>query len=157
NLAGIARHVSAQKDYTVRATKHCNDELGQLIDAFNGMLEQIGLQTGELMRMNTELSVAKEKAEEAGRLKGEFLANMSHQIRTPMNGIIGMTELALETRLDREQSEYLQTVKSSAAALLGVINDILDFSKIEAGKLALDPEDFELRPMVESVVRTVAV
>ena len=96
---------------------------------------------------------AKEAAETASRAKSEFLANMSHDIRTPMNGIIGMTELALDTQLTIEQREYLNMVKTSAASLLTLINDILDFSKIEAGKLDLDVADFSLRQSIGETLK----
>lgn len=81
---------------------------------------------------------AKEKAEQANRMRGEFLANMSHEIRTPMNGIVGMTELALDTTDTAQQKEYLVLARDSANHLLQIINEILDFSKIEAKALELE-------------------
>lgn len=80
---------------------------------------------------------ARDKAEQANRLRGEFLANMSHEIRTPMNGIVGMTELALSTFDERLRKEYLTLARDSANHLLHIINEILDFSKIEARALEL--------------------
>jgi PAS domain S-box-containing protein len=81
---------------------------------------------------------AKNKAEQANRMRGEFLANMSHEIRTPMNGIVGMTELALDTPNPAQQKEYLVLARDSANHLLQIINEILDFSKIEAKALELE-------------------
>src|SRR5579864_202607 len=113
--------------------------------------------TAELLDANTQMIVAKYKAEEANRIKGEFLANMSHEIRTPVNGIIGMTELTLGTQLTGEQRGYLMMLKSCGDSLLGVINGILDFSKVESGKLQLDPVEFHLRDVVGEALRGLAL
>jgi two-component system, sensor histidine kinase and response regulator len=88
--------------------------------------------------------------------KSDFLATMSHEIWTPMNGIIGMTELALDTELTSEQREYLDAVRTSADALLGLINDILDYSKIEAGKLDVETIDFDLGYALDQTMRVLA-
>ncbi len=103
----------------------------------------------ELTRANRELDAARAAAEGATRAKSDFLANISHESRTPMNGVIAMTGLLLETKLTPEQREFTETIRNSGNALLAVINDILDYSKIESGKLTLETQPFNLRECVE--------
>jgi PAS domain S-box-containing protein len=111
----------------------------------------------ERKRQEAELRRAKEAAEVASRAKSEFLAHVSHEVRTPLNAILGMNELALDTPLTGQQRKYLAVVQSSAEALLEVINDLLDFSKIEAGKLGLDRALFSLRAVVNDTLRSLAL
>ncbi len=88
---------------------------------------------------------------ETSRLRSEFLANLSHEIRTPINGVIGMTDLILNTKLNKEQKDMASTARESAQALLTVVNDILDFSLLEGGKLDIQSVDFRPDKLVGEV------
>ncbi len=174
-LKQAAESISRDRDYSIRAVKHTDDEIGALVDGFNTMLEQIetrdramALQndtleqevlsrTRELETEMAERRKAQENAEAANRAKSEFLANMSHEIRTPMNAIIGLTHLAQLAEPTDQQMDYLQKIHSSAHSLLGILNDILDFSKIEAGKLEFSRTDFHLDDMLNGLTDLFAV
>ncbi|WP_165361536.1 ATP-binding protein [Lichenibacterium ramalinae] len=99
---------------------------------------------------------ARHRAEAANEAKSRFLATVSHEVRTPLNGILGIAELLADTPLDREQLAYVEAVKTSGGALATLIDEILDFSRIEAGKLELAAESFDLAALVEGVVELLA-
>ena len=119
---------------------------------FRGIIRDVA----ERKELEREILEKKNSAEEATKAKSEFLANMSHEIRTPLYGIVGMTELALDTELDDNQKNIFQTINAEAGALQDVINDILDFSKIEAGKFDIENIPFDLRVTVQDVANSFA-
>jgi signal transduction histidine kinase len=111
-----------------------------------------GLKDNALLQVRAlELDEARRDAEQASRAKSEFLANISHELRTPMNGVLGMVQLTLDTELDPEQREFLNVAMSSADSLLRLLNDVLDLSRIEAGRLDIVRERFHLAGLLEEV------
>lgn len=124
------------------------------LNALNCTLEQrVAERTTELQALNKKLMKSQEAAWAASQAKSQFLASMSHEIRTPIHGILGMTDLTLDSQISHQQREQLETVTQSANHLLMIVNDILDISKIEAGKLELDEEAFAVRSVVAGTMR----
>lgn len=144
DIADTLQRVEATHDYSLQTHTKGKDEIGQVAATLNTLIL-------ERKQTDQELVDAKEMAEAANQSKSLFLANMSHEIRTPMNGVMGMSALLKSTELTEEQFEMINTVETSADALLGIINDILDFSKIEAGKLEIESVPFDIRELVMDV------
>ncbi|MHC4294343.1 MAG: CBS domain-containing protein [Planctomycetota bacterium] len=119
-----------------------------------GMVSSRDILAYQLHETRTRLAHASKQARVAQEAKSELLSNVSYEIRTPMNSILGMTELAMDTHLTHEQRDCLGVVKNSAESLLGMINDLLDFSNISAGKVQLRSVEFELRDQVSRIIRT---
>ncbi|MFN8577334.1 MAG: 7TM-DISM domain-containing protein [Candidatus Sericytochromatia bacterium] len=99
-----------------------------------------------------QLQKSKDLAESMAKAKSDFLASMSHDIRTPINGVMGMTELLSMTNLDNEQKSLVNTISSSSEILLSLVNDILDISKFESGKMELEQKEFNLKENIEEVI-----
>jgi signal transduction histidine kinase len=140
------------------------DEIEFLGESFNGMiealaasqkalLEQQGLLEKRIKDRTDRLEEALRTAQAASQAKSEFLDNNSHELRTPMNGVIGMLDKLLERDLNPELTEELQTVQSCAHSLLTLLNDFLDLSKIEAGKMTLEKTPFDLRALLADCIK----
>jgi PAS domain S-box-containing protein len=142
----ILRDVT-QRQRAEQAYRELNDSLELRVLQRTADLAQAN---ERLQVQEAELREAKERAEQASRMKGDFLANMSHEIRTPMNAIVGMTHLALRGTQDARLLDYLQKIQQSSRHLLGIIDDILDFSKIEADKLSLEQIDFSIATVLDN-------
>jgi signal transduction histidine kinase len=165
DLAETVKSISKNKNYSIRANKTAQDEVGDLIDGFNEMVEQIHKRDEALQRHSAELSVINArlsdaiiKAEQASSAKSEFLANMSHEFRTPLNAIIGYSELMKEEMEETDEREFLadlDRIHKAARHLLALINNILDLSKIEAGKMEIHPELLEVSQLIDEVLGTV--
>jgi signal transduction histidine kinase/CheY-like chemotaxis protein len=166
-LAGLLEaitQVRRSRDWRTRVAAQRDDEVGDLVHSYNGLLDAVqqrddqlaqnAAQLEEQVRIRTlELRHALVQAEQATRAKSAFLANMSHEIRTPLNAVLGMTDLAMETTNPAEQAEYLSIVRSAGTNLLSVLNDILDLSKIESDKLSIQRVITELESVVLESIR----
>ncbi len=108
----------------------------------------------ELHKSQTELLKAKEKAEESDRLKSAFLANMSHEVRTPLNSIVGFSDLLLDPSFDRKDYfEFAKIISESGNSLLAIISDIMDFSKIEAGQIKISKSPVDVQKLISAIQR----
>lgn len=133
----------AWRDVSVRADK-------------SNEVQSVGRDVTDRVSAEQALADARDQAEAASRAKSRFLAMVSHEVRTPLNGILGMAGLLLDTPLTPEQSTYAKAVKTSGDTLLLLIEEILDFSKIESGRLDIEARPFTLAAMIEDMVELLA-
>ena len=120
------------------------------------VLQRVGRDITARIAGERALEEERVRAEEANEAKSRFLATVSHEFRTPLNGILGMADLLGDTRLDPEQTTYVQALRSSGEALLGLVDEILDFAKVEAGRIELAQEPFDLPLVIENVTELMA-
>jgi signal transduction histidine kinase len=165
-LADLARHVSENRDYSVRAETSSDDEVGVLVRGFNGMLTEIERRNRELQRAHdhlerrveartAELLLAKEAAEAAARAKSEFLANISHELRTPMHAILSFATFGMNkgpTAGMAKILDYFDKIQISGTRLLALLNDLLDLSKLEAGRMKMEFVPTDANMIVANVV-----
>ena len=144
-IAGLWRAFHVRNEALVEAVVETGDQKREV----SVLQEELAVHK----RLERELIEAKQTAEAAMMAKGEFLATMSHEIRTPLNGIIPMLDLLMTSRLAPDQQDILRTAYTSSRQMLRIVDDILDYSKLEANKLQLESTSFNLRELLDSVIR----
>lgn len=164
--AAMARAVEGTGPYEVEygVCKPCGQRrwfsaLGQLVRGHDGSADKLVGVTYDITARREQaqaMAMALEAAEQASRAKSSFLAATSHELRTPMNAVLGMTRLLVDSDLDVRQRELLDTIRSSGDLLLRLINDVLDFSRIEAGEMPIEAIEFDTLACIESSIEIVA-
>ena len=121
----------------------------------HAQIRSVLIDINERKRVEAELENSKKEAESANQAKSKFLETMSHEVRTPMNGVIGMASLLIDTQLDAQQQKFIQVIQDSAESLISIINDILDLSRLEANQMQLDQSEFDLTELVNCVINVI--
>lgn len=160
HLKDVSEEIAAG-NLEIRANIQTGDEFQELSHAFNRMLRSLVAMQDQLRKVNTdldkkldELAQANMALFEMNRLKSEFLATISHELRTPMNSILGFSDLLGEAQnLDGKQQRWVANIRSSGKLLLGLISDILELAKLQAGKMQLHLRDFSLEDLIESLMQ----
>ena len=149
-LGATALQVSDTRNYSLRATKVSEDELGTFTDIFNEMLAQIE-------RQNTEIQASRAEAQRASQLKDDFLATLSHELRTPMTPILGWAQILRRTSGDNAQVlQAAEVIERNARVQTQIVDDLLDMSRIIAGKVRLDVQVVDLERVIDAALETVA-
>jgi signal transduction histidine kinase/ActR/RegA family two-component response regulator len=166
HLAETAERVSSEKDYSIRAEKNSNDEVGILIKRFNQMLSQIqerdiALKSAHnnledrVKERTKELNLAKEEAEKSNQAKSDFLSRMSHELRTPLNAILGFGQLLNideNEPLIESQKDKVDEILTAGNHLLELINELLDLARVESGKLTLSLDEVNFLEVINEVI-----
>lgn len=148
------RQADEELEVIIQDLKEQNTEYQKLNIEYLSQNEELTESLDHIQKMNSELIVAKNKAEESDRLKSSFLANMSHEIRTPLNGILGFSSLLNDEDLTKENAErYIDIIDASGQQLLTIINDILDISKIEAGQMSISIEVVNITHLMNELLQ----
>ncbi len=149
-MLSVIRNINTSKQTELSLEAH-RSQLHDRIHQLQNTQKELEGERTKLAKSATELSHAKEAAEAANLTKSEFLATISHELRTPMNGVLGMTALLRDSTLNTEQHDYVSAIRESGESLLVLLNDILDLSKLEAGKVKLEFLDVNLDDIISTV------